>query len=95
MTKRKRQRTKPKVFAQRVEYLDPLHCASRVGYHIGLSKSGYISGEINLTECSREITWRLDHSIGYDPVMKIQKAIDILIDCRNEWIKAAKTRRKR
>ena len=83
-------RRKREVLASRIDFIDAYDCGSTVGYSIRNGRHG-LSGAIYLTDCNRKIDWYFsDKDAG---IAKIDKAIEILVEFRNNF-KAAKTGRK-
>ena len=81
---------KPKVLATKVEFIEPLNCGSTVGYKIiddDYEDHSYFSSSIQLTDCSRMISW--DVSVDSNGVAKLDNAIRILTEAREELSKAA------
>lgn len=85
---------KRELFAQNIQYLDPLNAGSVIGYVINKNARGRLRGEMNLSDCSRKIDWYFDQEEG---LAKIDKAIALLQEFRTAWVaaKAKKARRTR
>ena len=89
-------RIKPPVLhAMESAFVSPTECNSRVGFTIATSRRGFLSGDVVLNDCDRQITWRLYHQEGYQALYKLDEAIRVLTNCRAAWIKATKGRRKK
>jgi len=85
-----------RLIAERVIYIDPANCASRIGYRIYRGYGGILLGQISLTECNKEISWdlRLDKSTNSD--LKLLLAANFLLEARYKWrVAVAAKRRKR
>lgn len=76
-----------KVYASRVEYVDPADCGSTIGYRIHGRR--YLSADVELSDCNRMINWYFNNEDG--GLAKIDRAIEILIAFRNDFVKARKT----
>jgi hypothetical protein len=77
------------IVASRIDYIDPFDCGSTVGYVVRRGRK--LSAEVFLTDCNRKIEWYFyDKTEG---LRKIDKAIEILADFRNEFYKAKIGRR--
>lgn len=79
-----------KVIATNSAYLDPLYCDSTISYKI-IDGSQRIWGSVQLADCSRKIDWYFGND---NPVDKIEKAIALLEEFRDE-LNAALIERKR
>jgi hypothetical protein len=82
--------TKRKLYADEISHIDPLGCGSTVGYVVGKGRRAGIFGEVHLSDCDRKIQWYFSNDTEY--VMKIDKAIAILIRFREELVKARRRR---
>lgn len=65
-----------KLYASEAAYLDPLDCGSLIGYSVIKGRRG-ITGEVDLTDCNRKITWYFGGS-NSNRFKKIDKAIELL-----------------
>jgi hypothetical protein len=79
-----------KLIASEITYLSPLDCGSTIGYSITKGRRG-LHGNIDLSDCNRHITWSFYKNNG---ISKIDKAIELLTNFKNEFAKAQKTFRK-
>jgi hypothetical protein len=74
------------VFAHKSVHIAPLDCGSTVSYR--LSYHGYFTADIDLSDCSRKITWsfgRQQHDIE-----KIDNAIKALQAFKKDYLKTLK-----
>lgn len=76
------------VVASRAEFIDPADCDSIVGYKIINSSQPW--GQLTLTDCSRKIDWQFYE--GETPDSKIEKAIAMLVEFRDQLKKARNTK---
>jgi hypothetical protein len=86
--KRRKRIAPPALLGEGVTFIDPLHSRSMVGYTIGRSRTGYITADVRLMDCDRQIIWRLDHAKGHDGAAKLTAAIKMLERARRAWSKA-------
>jgi hypothetical protein len=84
-------KNKIKVINHRIEFIDPMDCGSTVGYSI--HKGNRITAYVYLTDCNRKIDWYFhDKTAG---IKKINKAIEILQEFRDNFKNADMKRRKK
>jgi len=83
----KKKRKPRKIYATNSKYIDPFDCSSKVSYKV-LGHGLYMNGEVELSECTRSITWYFTNDS--DAVQKIDNAIKELMDFRNAFVKAQK-----
>jgi hypothetical protein len=81
-----------KLIASEIAYLDPLDCGSTVGYAINKGRHG-LHGNIDLSDCNRHITWYFGNNKS--SLNKIDKAVELLTNFKNEFAKAQKVTRVR
>ena len=82
--------TKRKLYASGIAYLDPLDCGSSIGYVVCRGRRG-LYGDVHLTDCDRKIAWYF--SKDAKSIAKIDKAIEILNQFREEFVKASRRRK--
>lgn len=82
-----------------IDYIDPLHCGSTVGYTITRYKPDYgdkkirVDGQVEIADCNRKVTWSFDRAHD-DDILKIERAIEILTQFKREFIKARRAANK-
>ena len=74
-------------YASEIVFLDPLECGSTIGYQI--QKGDCVEGSVDLSDCSRKIMW---YFYKNTPIEKIDRAIAVLTNFRNELTKARSKR---
>ena len=84
-----RRKKVPKVIATNSAYLDPLYCDSTISYKI--IDGSRVWGSAQLADCSRKIEWYFNDK---EPIEKIERAISMLEQFRDE-LNAALIERKR
>lgn len=80
---------KPKVYGTGVVQLDPMDCGSTIAYSIVRTTHGNFNANVDLSDCSRKISWYFDKT----DLPKINTAIEILEKFRNDFIKAIKRKK--
>jgi hypothetical protein len=78
------------VHATGAKYIDPVDSSSLVSYRI--ISASYFEASIELTDCSRKITWAFN--AGAEGIEKVDSAISILSEFRKELLKASKKWKK-
>jgi hypothetical protein len=76
-----------KLYASAISYLDPADCGSSVGFRIHLEGTSYLEAVVNLSDCSRTVSWYLNSDSA---IQKIDTAIRILQEFKREYVKARK-----
>lgn len=83
-------KSKKKVLGCEIHYLSPENCDSTIGYSI--TKGKYLHATVKLSDCSRSIEWYFDR---YEPISKVDVAIQTLQNFRATLIKARSRCKKR
>jgi hypothetical protein len=76
---------KRELIASGIVMLDPLDCGSTIGYTVRRGRRG-VNGDVSLSDCNRKIEWFFSNDDN--AVAKIDKAIEILSQFREEFKKA-------
>ena len=88
----KKHKPKPKLLANGGSFIDAGHCGSTVMYrvHDGDYSESYVDIEatVQLTDCTRMITWNFDFEDG--GLSKIDEVINIMKKFRIDYLKAQK-----
>lgn len=77
---------KPKLFATRAEYLDPIGCDSFIGYNIVRTRRGRFHATVDLGDCNRKIQWFFGKE--NTSLEKIDRAIAVLDQFRKDFTEA-------
>lgn len=85
-----------KVYASNVKYIDPAGCGSTVGYRIYGTHDkdhtySYAYADVEIADCGRKVSWSFDFDEFFDGLQKIETAILMLHEFKNEFMKAAKS----
>jgi hypothetical protein len=83
-------RRAPKLVASDSCYLDPLGCDSTISYKI-IDGPRRTWGNVQLADCNRRIEWYFGAD---DSVDKVDRAISILQDFRDQLLTARESRKK-
>ena len=81
---------KKKLYAEGIVQLDPMDCGSSISYAVVRGRHGYLTGDVDLSDCNRKIQWYF----GRDDLPKIDKAIKILTEFRAAFAKATRRGKK-
>lgn len=84
-----------KLYAAKADYLSPEHCDSFIGYSITSRRR--LNAIVELADCERRIKWYFEHDDTAAALRKVDRAIEILREFRENLVLAQKAflRRKR
>jgi hypothetical protein len=80
-----------KLLASGIDFLDALNCDSTISYSITRGVRG-VTADVQLSDCNRKITWYFGRTP--DAILKIDKAIEILTNFKQDFVEARKPSRK-
>lgn len=89
----------PKLIHAQSDYIDPIHCGSKISAQMCRTKWNTISGTVEISDCNRSIKWELWQHDHHNGLEKLDKAIACLLLIRTAWKDAIEqkvpTRRKK